>query len=338
MVGQVRERRSAPIATAIGGVVYGLLALLAPVVAGAQNAQTLAQINQALQAGEADRALGLVHSLPQDGAGIAEAQNIECRIRMTLQQWDTAVQRCEQAVRLDGQNSNNHLWLGRVLGEKAGRASFMSAFSLAKRTRSEFETAVRLNPRNADALADLGDFYQQAPGVVGGGADKAEGVAAQLDKVDPARAHQLRAHLAEARKDYTAAEREFKQSIAAAAHPADNWSTLASFYRRRQQWPQMDSAIRSCIGSAQRDKSAAVALYDGAGVLIEANRDPELAAKMLTDYLASSSKTEEAPAFEAHVRLARLKKQLGDSAGAQREKAAALALAHDYKPALDLRP
>ena len=72
-------------------------------------------------------------------------------------------------------------------------------------------------------------------------------------------------------------------------------------------------------------------------MLIESNRNPGLAAKLLQDYLAGTSKSEEAPAFEAHLRLARLKKQLGDSAGAQHEKAAALALAHDYKPALDFK-
>jgi hypothetical protein len=81
-----------------------------------------------------------------------------------------------------------------------------------------------------------------------------------------------------------------------------------------------------------------VALYDGAGVLTESNRNPELAAMMLENYLAGSSKTEEAPAFEARVRLARLRKQLGDAAGAERERSAALQLAHDYKPALDFKP
>jgi hypothetical protein len=80
-----------------------------------------------------------------------------------------------------------------------------------------------------------------------------------------------------------------------------------------------------------------VALYDGASVLIETNRDPALAAKMLEEYLAGSAKTEEAPAFVAHTWLARLKQQLGDTAAASRERAAALALAHEYKPAQDSR-
>jgi tetratricopeptide (TPR) repeat protein len=147
----------------------------------------------------------------------------------------------------------------------------------------------------------------------------------------------LRARIAEARKDFATAEREFKQAIATAAHPADYWATLASFYQRRQRWQDLDGAIHNCVTAAARDKQAGAALFDGAGVLSESNRNPALAASMLDGYLASTSKTEEAPAFEAHVRLARLKKQMGDVAGAQSERSAALQLAHDYKPAIDLK-
>jgi tetratricopeptide (TPR) repeat protein len=295
----------------------------------------LALADAALQAGDADKALALLQSLPQPA--IPRAHNLACRVRLTLEQWEPAIKECERAVSLDGQNSDYHLWLGRALGEKASRATFLSAFSLAKRVRAEFEEAVRLNPRNAEALVDLGEFYKDAPGVVGGGMDKAENVAAQLDQVDPARAHELRGRMADARKDYGTAEREFKQAIAVGVHPALQWVTLAGFYGRRERWPEMESAVRSAIGLAARDRHAAVALYDGASVLTEARRDPELATKMLHEYLASPSKTEEAPAFVAYTRLARLDAQLGDTSSAQRERAQALALAHEYKPALDSR-
>lgn len=297
----------------------------------------LAQIHAALDAGEADRALSALRSMPQAGATSADAQNLACRVHYTLQQWDAAADTCERAVHLDGQNSTNHMWLGRALGEKAGRASFLSAYSLGKRVRAEFELAVRLNPRNAEALTDLGEFYKEAPGVVGGGTDKAEQIAQQLDHVDPARAHQLRARIAEAHKDYGTAEREYKAAIAASPHPALHWTTLASFFRRRQRWQDLDWAIHNSYAAARSDRHATVALYDGAGVLTEANRDPDLAAKMLETYLASDSKTEEGPAFEAHLRLARLKKKLGDRAGAEHERMAALALAHDYKPAQEAK-
>jgi tetratricopeptide (TPR) repeat protein len=239
---------------------------------------------------------------------------------------------------MDAQNSDFHLWLGRALGEKADRASFVTAFSLAKRTRAEFEESVRLNPKNAEALADLGDFYRQAPGVVGGGVDKAQEIASQLDKVDSARAHQLRGSIAEQQKDFPTAEREFKLAIAADPHPALSWTTLAGFYARRQRFDDLESAIKSAVSAALHDKHATVALYDGAGLLIESKRDPALAANLLEDYLASSSKTEEAPAFVAHIRLARLKVTLGDPAAADRERSAALALAHEYKPAQEFKP
>lgn len=310
-----------------------LAAAMAIAAYGQAPQEPLAQANAALQAGEADRALGLLSSLPPS----AESHNLTCRVQLTLEHWDAAAGECEQAVRWDGQNSNYHMWLGRALGEKADRASFLSAYSLAKRVRAEFETSVRLNPRNAEALADLGEFYSSAPGIVGGGDDKAAGVAAQLDKVDAARAHELRGRIAEEHKDYTAAEREFRQAITASEHPAFQWMNLASFYRRRARWTDMEVAVQSGVKAAQHDRHSGVALFDGASLLMNAKRNLELAVKMMESYLAGSSKTDEAPAFVALTRLARLKAQLGDVAGAQRERAAALALAHDYRPAQDLK-
>jgi hypothetical protein len=297
---------------------------------------TLAQANAALQAGEADKALALLQSIPQSDDA-ADTANLECRVRLTLEQWEAAVTKCQQAVQLDDQNSDFHLWLGRAFGEKAAQASFVTAYSLAKRTRAEFEESVRLDPRNGDALADLGEFYEQAPGVVGGGIDKAEAIAMRLEGVDPARAHKLRAEIAEQQKDYAGAEHEYKQAISASKHPASHWISLAGFYRRRKQWTQMEAAVHSAQMAAGRDMAknahSGEALYDGASLLSETHRDPALAAKMFDDYLAGSAKTEEAPAFEAHLRLARLEEQLGDPAAASRERAAAQALANDYKPA-----
>jgi len=300
-------------------------------------AQSLLQANAALQAGEADKALTLLSPLPASGPGLAQAHNLVCRVRLTLEQWDAAATECEQAVQLDAQHSDFHLWLGRALGQKAAHASFLNAFSLAKRTRAEFEEAVRLNPRNAEALSDLGNFYRQAPGVVGGGVDKAQQIAGQLDKVDPGRAHHLRGTIAEQQKDFTAAESEYKQAIAASQHAAPEWSSLAGFFSRRQRFPDMETAIHSAATAAQHDKQSSAALYDSAGLLIESKQDPTLAASLLANYLSSSSKTEDAPAFIAHLRLARLKLQSGDAAGADRERTAALAMAHEYKPAQEFK-
>jgi tetratricopeptide (TPR) repeat protein len=302
--------------------------------------QSLSQANAALQAGEADKALALLAPLTNSGvaADDAASHNLACRVKFTLRQWDGGVTECGQAVRLEPQSSDFHMWLGRVLGEKAANASFLSAFSLAKQTRAEFEESVRLDPRNAAALADLGDFYSQAPGVVGGGIDKAQQIAAQLEKVDAARSHHLRGEIAGGQKDYGTAEREFKLAIAVSPHPALEWTGLARFYAHGKRYAEMDAAIQNARALALRDKLAAVALYDAAGLLIKAEREPEMAAALLEDYLASLNKTEEAPAFVAHLRLARVKTKLGDFASANRERSAALAMAREYKPANDFNP
>ncbi len=314
-------------------LVLGLLAAAFAIQAHAHSEDSLAKANAALQAGEADQALAVLGSMPAS----AEVHNLRCRVQLTLEHFDAAANECEQAVNAEGQNSDYHMWLGRALGGKAERASFLSAFSLAKKVRAEFETAVRLDGRNAAALADLGEFYSSAPGVVGGGMDKAERVATQLDAVDRARATELRGRIAEGQKDYATAERALKQAVSLSQHPAFEWMNLASYYRRRSQWTDLDAAVDSGVKAAQRDKRTGAALFDGASVLSKANRNLSLAARMLEDYLAGSSLTEEAPAFVAYTRLGRIKNQLGDKTGAQQERAKALALAHDYKPAQDLK-
>lgn len=292
----------------------------------------LAQADAALQAGEADRALSMLNGVPNS----AEAHLLRCRVYFTEERWDEAVNECDTAVRLDAQNAQNHLWLARALGEKADAVSFLSAFNLAKRSRAEFEQATSLDPHDGETLSDLGEFYSSAPSVVGGGNDKAQGLVPQLQKIEVARAHVLQGRIAESAKDYSTAEREYKLATVNNQHPAFAWMTLASFYRKRERWNDMQNAVENGYRSAQRDRGAGVALYNGAAVLIKGKRNLALAAKMLADYLADYPKTEEAPAFQAHTRLARLKAQLGDKNGAWQEKAAALSLAHDYKAALGL--
>lgn len=292
----------------------------------------LGQANAALQAGEADRTLALLNGMPSS----AEVHNLRCRVYFMLERWEDAANECEQAVKLDGKSARDHLWLGRALGEKADNASFMSAYNLAKRTRSEFEQAVNLDPHDGEALSDLGEFYSSAPGVVGGGNDKAEALLPAMEKVDQALAHILRGRIAESRKDYNMAEREYKQAAATSEHPAFAWMTLASFYRKHEHWDEMEQTVELGYRAAQHDRHAGVALFNGASVLARGKRNLAFAVKMLEDYLDNYPKAEEAPAFVAYTRLAKLRSELGDKNGARQARTAALNLAHDYKPALGL--
>jgi len=299
-------------------------------------AGSLAAANADLQAGKADEAASLLNQALQASPNDAEANNLLCRVEYSMQHFDQAAGHCEKAVSLSPQNASYHLWLARALGERADRASFMSAFSLAKKSREQFETAIRLDPRNVEALSDLGEFYKEAPGVVGGGMDKAEEMAKRLDALDASRAHQLRAQMAEKQNDLGTAEKELKAACTG-SRAAIQWMQLASFYRRQERWADMDAAIKSGEAAAAHDRHVAVAFFNGASVLARANRQPQEAIKLYERYIDSADKTEEAPAFDVLTRLAKLRMQTGDRAGAQRDRAAALALAHDYKPAQELK-
>jgi tetratricopeptide (TPR) repeat protein len=286
-----------------------------------------------LQAGRADEALRKLAEAVRQSPRDAEAYNLTCRTYLAEELWDEAIAAGEQAVQLAPTNSVCHMWLGRAYGEKASRVSFISAYTLARKVLREFETAVRADPRNAEAQSELGEFYAEAPAIIGGGADKAEALARRLEVLDRARAHAFRARLAEGHKDYDKAESEGKAAIvAAAAKPAEYWMALGAFYGRRERWADMTNAIRTGLAA---DTEHGPALPHGAEVLIRARQAPQLAAQLLESYLASPHKSEEVPAFVCHVQLARLKAQSGDTAGAQREFTAAAALAHNYKPATE---
>ena len=91
-------------------------------------------------------------------------------------------------------------WAG-FTARRRTASNFFKAASLAGKVRNEFETAVRLDPNNVDARSDLGEFYLEAPGIVGGGRDKAEAQAQAWPHSIPPRPHYLNGRLAEKKKD-----------------------------------------------------------------------------------------------------------------------------------------
>ena len=132
----------------------------------------------------------------------AASVNLLSRAYYAVEQWDNAVRSGQTAVSLAPDNSMYHLWLGREYGEKANAANPLSAASLAKKAKAEFEQAVKLDPTNVQAHADLAEYYTDAPSIMGGGTDKARDQAAQVAKYDQATSHWILAIIAEKEKRY----------------------------------------------------------------------------------------------------------------------------------------
>jgi tetratricopeptide (TPR) repeat protein len=305
-------------------------ALLLGLLASIPNT-TLDPVTADLAAGRADDAISRLNLSLSAQPADAEAHNLLCRVFYQEQRWDDAIHQCEAAVQLAPSDSEYHLWLGRAYGEKADSIHSIKAYGLAKKVHNEFERAVQLDGKNVDAISDLSEFYTAAPGIVGGGKDKAQALVAVLEPLNPVQADQLKARLAEKDKNYPLAEADFKAAVAASAQPADAWMALASYYSRRKQWDQMLQALHAGIDAdAKSAKPHGPALVDGAGILNRSHREPQLATQLLELYLASPNQSADAPAFQVHARLGYLLEQQGDHAGAQQHLEAAAGLAHDY--------
>jgi tetratricopeptide (TPR) repeat protein len=205
-----------------------------------------------------------------------------------------------------------------------------AAARLAGKVRNEFEAAVNLNPNNVDARSDLAEFYLEAPGIVGGGSDKAVQQANSLAKLNPARAHWVTARLAEKRKDFAAAEKEYRAAIDASHGGASAWLNLGLYYQHRDQPNEMIEALRH-VRSAPLDRPDA--LVDTADILIHSQRNLKEAVDLLQTYLRSSSQVEQAPAFKVHYLLGTAAEKLGDKQNAAAEYRTALSLAREFQPA-----
>jgi tetratricopeptide (TPR) repeat protein len=286
-----------------------------------------------LAAGRVDDAIQTLKQQISLSPPDAEANNLLCRAYFMLEEWDHGISACERAVNLAPQNSLYHLWLGRTYGERADHAGFMSAAGLAKKVRTEFERAVDLDPKSWQARTDLAEFYLEAPGIVGGGKDKARGQAGVLASLNPAMAHYINGRIAEKNKDTATAEREYRSAIEASHGGAHAWLNLALFYRHQNRLDEMEPALRT-MESSPLDRPES--LMDGGSILLRTARNYSLGIELVRKYLSGPT-VEEGPAFKAHYILGQLLEKQGDRSAAAQEYQAALALARNYTRAQEAR-
>jgi tetratricopeptide (TPR) repeat protein len=304
-------------------LVLALFALVARGLAAAQSPEDM------LAAGRVDNAIAVLDARLKTAPGDAGSYNLLCRSYFVLGNWDRAISACEKAVGLDAGNSRDHLWLGRAYGEKAAEAHFFTAITLAQKVRSEFETAVQLSPSNVDARSDLAEFYLEAPGIVGGGQEKAEAEARSLATIDPAKAHWVTARIAQKNHDDVTAEKEYRAAVEASQGGALAWLNLAFFYRRSERLDDMENAINHAT-SAQTNASEV--LMEAAETLIGAGRDFPYAVQLLKLYLSSPT-VEQAPAFKAHYLLGTILEKQGNREQAAEQYRASLSMAKSFSRA-----
>lgn len=287
------------------------------------HAQTLSAAKADARQGRIDAAIADLSTAPKTG----ESQALLCSLYASIEKRDAAVTACEAALAA-APTSDNALALARAYGDKAGHSGALTGMRLVGKVRGNFERAVQLDGNNVEALSDLGQFYVEAPGVAGGGIDKARPLVTRLQPLSAARAHRLAAMIATKTKDDKTAEAEFNAELAV-AHTPEAYVDLANFYRGHKQ---PDRAAEQAKLAISHDPHHGPDTVDAAAILLDLKRDIRAAQDALRAYL-KTPQTGVASFARAHVLLGESLRAGGDTAGAQREFDAALALAHDYEPA-----
>ncbi len=117
---------------------------------------------------------------------VSEDQSLDTLFLQGQEQYDNskyegALEIFVQLINQAPSISTYHHWSGKCYGKLAEQANWLTAISLAKKTRKAFEMAVELDNRNILALLDLKTFYLEAPNFLGGSKKKASEIQKHLD-------------------------------------------------------------------------------------------------------------------------------------------------------------
>ncbi len=236
-----------------------------------------------------------------------------------MNRFDDSINEAERAIALNPNNAEYHRLLGEACGHKADHSSWFAGVGLARRMRAALEHASELDPRNVPVRRDLVNFYVRAPGLVGGGEQKALDEIRQIFGLDPVEGHLARMNFYQERKQWEQADQECGSVLAAKPNRPGPYYEVASYFEYRDNGPAARLAVtegRQNAGDSQRfDYYGAVA-----AVLTGDFDDAEAALKR---YLLVPSHSDQPSPADAHVWLGRLYEKQGnhDAASAQFQEA-----------------
>jgi len=286
-----------------------------------------AEAKSAFAAGDYAKAIEILNREAAVSPRDAAVQYLLARCYFESEEFDRGITPAEAAVSLEPKNSAYHELLGRTYGEKADRSGWFSALSLAKKARKEFEIAVRLDEGNFSAMQALIEFDCSAPSIASGGEDKARPEIAKLSTLDAAEGRYAAGNCRRQKKDFAAADSEFRKALALHPKSADLIYDIGDFYMKRGQ----PDGLRIALVEGERAAPSGDprANFYRAVIYTLEKKDPAGATKLLREFLADVPKRNEYPSKAmAHYWLGRIQQNQNDEASAKRE----------YQEALNLEP
>jgi tetratricopeptide (TPR) repeat protein len=148
----------------------------------------------------------------------------------------------EESVAIEPNTSDEYYWLGAVYGVLAQNANIFKQASYASSAHKYFQLAVDTDPKKVEAQRGLFDFYIIAPGIMGGGVDKAEKTLNDIRLLSPVDADIKQLDLYGKKEESEKQLAQAKFLIATYPNSAEALFKAAHTFRNQQK---LDSAITS---------------------------------------------------------------------------------------------
>lgn len=272
----------------------------------------------------------------------------------------------EKAVALDRDNAAYHLCLSEIYGDMAEHAGLFKQMSLGRSFKAEADRAEALDPKNLDAHFHLLQFYLEAPGMIGGGKDRAyaeagaiaqinagSGFAAQAqiashEKNDVKELGNLQKHVAsdprryeaqvalanyyfsDKRKNFALAESSARAAEKIAPDNAAPYVILAVIYATQQRSKDLDALLAE---AKQNDPDDLSPFYQAGKTLLTQDQDLPRAERHFRLYLTQEPEAGNPPPAATHWRLGQALSKEGRKSDAVAELQTALQLQPNFPDA-----
>src|SRR5947208_5048235 len=302
-----------------------LLAGMCFAAATVKHDEDLDEARRAFEASDYTKAIQVLQAAAAKEPTNGDIQLLLTKSYLELQEHDAAIRSAEKAVSLGQQNSIYHEWLGRAYGEKADHAAWPpTKISLAKKTGREFETAVQLDGKNFSARQALIEFDCSAPGIVGGGEDKAEPHIKELMELDAAEGHYAIGNCRRQKKDFAAADEEFTKALESKPKSTELIYDIGDYAVKREQAERLIAVAD--VGERAAPTDPRGRFYRGVGLVLQKEKLEE-AERLLQEYARRAPKRNGYPSpAAAHTWLGRLYEAKGDTENTKKEFENALRL------------
>ncbi|MCL1893571.1 MAG: tetratricopeptide repeat protein [Holophagaceae bacterium] len=285
---------------------------------------------------------------PKDG----EALHWKAKVLMAFGKAEESYMAAKESVKLSPQSAEAWAQLSASAGVMANRASVLKKMSFGTECRDSGIKALGLDPKNRVALEVMANFYQHAPGVLGGDKKKAESHRIALETIFPEikTTNELRearrsrdktrinSLLKKAMEQYPKAHWPFvnaaqnaldrstlnpqmaqvyaKQALENDQFSARAWGYLAQAYAAEGKWTDFDATITKAETILTDN---AHPHYLAATWLISASKEPKKAEALLRRYLSMEPEAGAPGHAQARWRLALALEQQGDKVNALKE-------------------